>query len=72
MPRYYFDVKNGRRVVDAIGMFCIDDRAAMTTADFKAIQIGIDMPSHHMRHVAVLNANGDEIFKSPVCIKPAA
>ncbi len=72
MPRYYFDLKNGRRIVDAVGMCCIDDKAAMAIADFKATQVGIDMPCNHRRHVAVLNANGDEIFKSPVRIKPIA
>ncbi len=72
MPVYYFDLKNGRRIVDAVGTSCVDDIGAIATAHFMATRIAIDTPCNHSRHVAVLNANGDEIFISPVRIKPAA
>lgn len=71
MPVYYFDLKNGRRIVDAVGTSCIDDIGAIATANFMATQIGINTPCSHRRHVSVLNAAGDEIFASPVRVEPA-
>ena len=72
MPRYYFDVKNGRRMVDSVGSNCADDIGAIATAKFMATQIAIDTPQNHERHIAVLNAAGDEIFKTPVRMKTSA
>ncbi len=72
MPRYYFDVKNGRRRVDSVGSICADDVGAMATAKFIATRIALNTPMDHARQVAVLDAGGDEIFKTPIKVKPAA
>lgn len=66
MPRYFFDQKNGRRIVDAVGLKCNDDVGALATAKFIATKIGIDNPKSQKRYVSILNEAGDEIEKVPV------
>ncbi len=72
MPRYYFDLKNGRRIVDAVGSICENYLGAFATAKFKAARLAIDAPENRGKEVAVLNAGGDEIFKTPVPLKSNA
>jgi hypothetical protein len=69
MPHYYFDVRNGHRDVDSLGLDCRDDKSAIAKAKFIATQIGIDTPQFNYRHVAVLNDAGAEIFKAPIRTK---
>jgi hypothetical protein len=42
MPHYYFDVRNGSRHADSLGMDCRDDNGAIAKAKFIAAQIAID------------------------------
>ena len=63
MPRYFFDQKNGRRIVDAVGASCSDDIAALTNAKFIANMLSIEKPDDHERYIAVLNESGDEIYR---------
>jgi hypothetical protein len=44
MPHYYFDVRNGRRHADSLGLDCNDDKGAIAKAKFIATQIAIDTP----------------------------
>ena len=44
MPRYYFDVKNGHRLIDPSGLDCKDDEDASSKADVIAKQIANDAP----------------------------
>lgn len=66
MPNYYFDIRNGRRHKDSLGLYCVDDNGAIARAKFIATQIAIDNPLLNPRHVAVLNDAGDQIFEAPV------
>jgi hypothetical protein len=70
MPHYYFDVRNGCRHADSLGLDCRDDNGAIAKAKFIATQIAIDTPQLNHRHVAVLNDTGDEIFQAPIRSKP--
>jgi hypothetical protein len=70
VPHYYFDVRNGRRQKDSLGLDCPDDDGAIAKAKFIATQIAIDTPQLNRRHVAVLNDAGDEIFEAPIRSKP--
>lgn len=45
MPHYYFDVRNGCRQKDSLGLDCPDDNGAIAKAKFIATQIAIDTPS---------------------------
>jgi uncharacterized protein DUF6894 len=63
MPHYYFDVKNGHRLIDPVGLECRDDRDAITKATFIAAQIAMDVPNTSGgRGVAVLNSAREEII----------
>jgi hypothetical protein len=70
MPHYYFDVRNGHRDADSLGLDCRDDSGAIAKAKFIATQIAIDTPQPNQRHVAVLNDAGAEIFQVPIRTQP--
>ena len=71
MPRYYFDIKNGHRLVDPSGMNLKTDDDAIARAKVLAIQVSLDTPLvDPKRHIAVLNQEGDEISRVPVYSKP--
>jgi hypothetical protein len=67
MPHYFFDVKNGHRLIDPTGLDCRDDSEATAQAAAIARQIAADVPaSAGVRHVAVLNSERKEVGKVPV------
>jgi hypothetical protein len=67
MARYFFDVKNGHRLIDPSGLDCPNDREAKAQAAVIARQIAADVPaSAGVRHVAVLNSERDEVGKVAV------
>ena len=72
MPHYFFDIKDGHRLVDPSGLDCKNDTAAMEKARVKAIGVSLDKPAvDPKRRIAVLNADRDEISTVPVYSKPA-
>ena len=67
MPRYFFDVKNGHRLIDPSGLDCRNDGEARAQATEIAKQIAIDVPaSAGVRHVAILDSERKEVGKVPV------
>jgi hypothetical protein len=67
MPRYFFDIKNGHRLIDPSGLDCRDDQEAKTHAIVIAQQIAADAPeTSPIRHVAILDSEREEIGKVPV------
>jgi hypothetical protein len=61
MPRYFFDLKNGHRLVDPAGIDRASDDAKQQ-AKVIASQIARDVPaSTIMRKVAVIDEDGREI-----------
>lgn len=66
MPRYFFDVKNGHRLIDPAGVDCISDAAAKKQGQAIAIQIATDVPASLARHVAVLDAERREVAIIPI------
>jgi hypothetical protein len=61
MPRYYFDVKNGHRLVDPAGIDCPSDDAAARQAKLIAETIAEEAPASAKRRVAVLDEQRREI-----------
>jgi hypothetical protein len=61
MPRYFFDVKNGHRLVDPAGIDCHGDDEAKRQGAAVARQIATDVPTSVARHVAVIDDEGREI-----------
>jgi hypothetical protein len=66
LPRYYFDVKNGHRLVDPAGVDCPSDDEAKRQGAAVAHQIAIDVPRSEARRVAVLNDERREIAVIPI------
>ena len=72
MPHYYFDIKDGHRLVDPSGLNFKDDDDAIAKAEVIAIGISLDKPAvDQVRHIAVLNDSREEIFRVPVYSKPS-
>jgi hypothetical protein len=67
MPRYFFDIKNGHRLIDPAGLDCRDDEEAMDQAIIIARQIAADAPeTSAVRQVAILDSERQEIGQVPV------
>jgi hypothetical protein len=62
MAKYYFDVKNGHRLIDPSGLDCDNDNDAMSKAKVIAREIAgaVENPSVP-RKVAVMNSDRHEI-----------
>ena len=72
MPHYYFDIKDGHRLVDPSGLNFKNDDDALAKAEVIAIGISLDKPAvDPERHIAVLNDSRKEIFRVPVYSKPS-
>jgi hypothetical protein len=72
MPHYYFDIKDGHRLVDPSGLNFEDDDDALAKAEVFAIAVSLDQPAvDPERHIAVLNDSREEIFRVPVYSKPS-
>ena len=72
MPHYFFDIKNGHRLVDPSGSNCINDTAAIEKAKVLAIGVSLDKPAvDPTRRISVLNADRVELSTVQVYSKPA-
>ena len=67
MPIFHFDIADGVRLEDPVGLDCANESDARKTADLIARQIAIDLDSDgEERSVVVVNEDGSEIYKTPV------
>ena len=67
MPHYYFDIKDGHRLVDSSGLDFKNDEAAIAKAKVIAIGVSLDKPAvDPERRIAVLNESREEFFSVPV------
>jgi hypothetical protein len=72
MPHYYFDIKDGHRLVDPSGLEFKNDDATIAKAKVIAIGVSLDKPAvDSERHIAVLNESREQIFSVPVYSKPS-
>jgi hypothetical protein len=72
MPHYYFDIKDGHRLVDPSGSEFKNDDAAIANAKVLAIGVSLDQPAvDPERHIAVLNGSRQQISSVPVYSKPS-
>lgn len=73
MPRYFFDIKNGHRLVDPSGMNFKSDAEAIARAKIFAVQVSLDTPRVDPgRYIAVLNDVRSEVSRVRVYSKPKA
>ena len=67
MPIFHFDIADGVRLEDPVGLDCADENDARKTADLIARQIAIDLADGmRNRSVVVIDEAGSEIYTTPV------
>jgi hypothetical protein len=67
VPIFHFDIADGVRLEDPVGLECKSEREAKETADLIARQIASDLQSDSEdRAVLVIDEAGLEIYKAPV------
>jgi hypothetical protein len=67
MPIFHFDIDDGIRLEDPVGMDCKSESDARNTADLIARQIAIDVADGDSnRSVVVVDETGSEIYKTRV------
>jgi hypothetical protein len=67
MPIFHFDIADGVRLEDPVGLDCKSEHEARATADLIARQIAIDLdPNGEDRAVLVIDEAGFEIYKARV------
>jgi hypothetical protein len=73
MPKYFFDIRDGHRLVDPSGSDFKNDDDAIERAKVIAIGVSLDKPAvDPERHIAVMDDQGREVSKVPVYSKPSA
>jgi hypothetical protein len=67
MPIFHFDIADGVRLEDPVGLDCRNEDDARRTADLIARQIAIDVvDGGEDRSVVVIDEAGAEIYKTPI------
>jgi hypothetical protein len=67
MPIFHFDIADGVRLEDPVGLDCKNENHARNTADLIARQIAIDLDDgREGRCVVVIDEAGSEIYKVAV------
>ena len=67
MPIFHFDIADGVRLEDPVGLDCKSEHEAKQTADLIARQIAIDLDGDgEERAVLVIDEAGSEIYKVAV------
>jgi hypothetical protein len=67
MPIFHFDIADGVRLEDPVGVNCRNENEAKKTADLIARQIAIDLDDgRRNRCVVVVDETGSEIYKAEV------
>jgi hypothetical protein len=62
MPKFQFEIIDGVKIEDPVGMDCIEARARQVAEDI-ARQIAIEVAATTARNVRVLDGDGAEIHK---------
>ena len=67
MPIFHFDIADGVRLEDPVGLDCRSENDAKQTADLIARQIAIDVADgSEDRAVVVIDEAGSEIYTVPI------
>jgi hypothetical protein len=66
MPKYHFEIVDGYRLEDPVGLDCSSEDQAKTVAHDIAKQIAIDIASEGARNVVVVDDEGAEIYKTAI------
>ncbi|MDB5655847.1 MAG: hypothetical protein JWQ94_3460 [Tardiphaga sp.] len=66
MPKYHFEIVDGYRLEDPVGVECSSEDQARTVANDIAKQIAQDIESQSPRNVVVVDDHGEEVYKTPI------
>jgi len=67
MPFFHFDIADGVRLEDPVGLDCRNENHAKKTADLMAKQIATDIvDDDEVRSVVVIDEAGLEIYQTPI------
>lgn len=66
MPRFHFEIVNGHRIEDPVGLDCSSIDQAREVAESIARQIAIDVGETPKRRVLVVDEDGSEIHETAV------
>jgi hypothetical protein len=66
MPTYHFDIVDGVKLADPVGVDCKNDHHAKIVADQIAKQIALDVETEGDRNVVVVDEQGEKIYTTPV------
>jgi hypothetical protein len=66
MPTYHFNIVDGVKLADPVGVDCKNDHHAKIVADQIAKQIAIDVETEGDRNVVVVDEQGEKIYTTPV------
>jgi hypothetical protein len=67
MPIFHFDIADGVRLEDPIGLDCKNEADAKRTADLIAQRIASDLDADGKdRAVVVIDETGSEIYAAPI------
>jgi hypothetical protein len=67
MPIFHFDIADGVRLEDPVGLDCSSEDDARKTAELIARQIAIDLEDdRERRSVVVIDETGSEIYSVPI------
>jgi hypothetical protein len=73
MPRYFFNIEDGHRLVDPSGTNCKSDTDAINKAKVIAIGVSLDKPAvDPTRQIVVKDDAGQEVSRVPVYSEPSA
>jgi xanthine/CO dehydrogenase XdhC/CoxF family maturation factor len=66
MPKFHFEIVDGYKIEDPVGLDCKSENQAKEIAASIARQIAIDVGPEAARQVVVVDDDGAEIHKVPV------
>jgi len=74
MPRYFFNVADGHRLLDRSGFVCDDDIDAIIRAAVLAIGVSLNKPKDDdpERRITIINDQGRRIGHVPMSSKTSA
>jgi len=66
MPKFHFEIVDGYKIEDPVGMDLKSKDQAKTLAKDIARQIAIDVGAAAARKVVVIDDEGEEIYNAPI------
>jgi hypothetical protein len=71
MPTFHFEIIDGYKIEDPVGLDCKSEAQARTVAENIARQIAIDVGTVPARNIVVVDDDGAEVYKTAVKPEPS-